>query len=433
MEPSQEQETIQYDAFISYSRQDKAFAALLEKELEDYKPPKDLDVPQRHLRIFRDEQDFTGSDYHAALPEHLQNSAKLTVICSAAASQSSYVDDEIRQLIKIKGSDKLVLILLSGIPNNEAKPGQESQRAFPSALCESLGMPLPADYRGFTPGKDKVRRGLFEGPWYKILADLYSKSCGQIEQREKKRQRRQRRRLLQATTVTSLVLALVGGTYAWMWKVEENVQYVVSIALAKLHLIQVFEPQMKTIPDKPFAIGQFEVTFEQYDQYAKLTTRDLPNHQWGRGKLSVINVAWADAVAYAKWLSQATGKQYRLPTKAEWRFSAQSGLRKDTWAGTSVENELKDYAVYDSIKGTEPVGVGRKPNSFDLFDMSGNVWEWVRDCYEEVSDEKCVLRECLGGSWNSSSQFLKVSERHVVDAVKLSNNIGFRLAQDLEP
>ncbi|WHZ28683.1 MAG: hypothetical protein OJF51_003481 [Nitrospira sp.] len=71
---------------------------------------------------------------------------------------------------------------------------------------------------------------------YKILADLYSKSRGQIEQREKKRQRRQRRRLLQATTVTSLVLALVGGTYAWMWKVEENVQYVVSIALAKLHL-----------------------------------------------------------------------------------------------------------------------------------------------------------------------------------------------------
>ncbi|WHZ28685.1 MAG: hypothetical protein OJF51_003483 [Nitrospira sp.] len=179
-------------------------------------------------------------------------------------------------------------------------------------------------------------------------------------------------------------------------------------------------PHLKMIP----------LTFEQYAQYAKLTMRDLPNHQWGRGKLPVINVAWADAVKYAKWISRATGKQYRLPTKAEWRYSAQSGLRKDTWAGTSVENELKDYAVYDSITGTELVGVGRKPNSFDLFDMSGNVWEWVQDCYEEVSDEKCVLRECRAVP---GTAFLKVSERHVVDAVKLSNNIGFRLAQDLEP
>jgi hypothetical protein len=70
-----------YDAFISYSRQDKAFAALLEKSLEAYKSPKGMDVSSRYLRVFRDEQDFTGPDYHSSLDKSLQASAKMIVIC----------------------------------------------------------------------------------------------------------------------------------------------------------------------------------------------------------------------------------------------------------------------------------------------------------------------------------------------------------------
>jgi len=84
------------DAFISYSRKDKAFAVAIEKALESYKPPRDLKVPQRHLVVFRDESDFTGVEYHGALAKHLGASAKLIVLCSPNARLSEFVNDEIR-------------------------------------------------------------------------------------------------------------------------------------------------------------------------------------------------------------------------------------------------------------------------------------------------------------------------------------------------
>ena len=86
----------QYDAFISYNGEDKAFAEALEKALENYDPPKDLAVPQRHLKIFRYEGDMTGADYPQAIRGHLDNSAKLIIVCSPHARKSKFVNDEIQ-------------------------------------------------------------------------------------------------------------------------------------------------------------------------------------------------------------------------------------------------------------------------------------------------------------------------------------------------
>lgn len=80
-----------HDAFISYSRKNRDFAARLEKALESYVPPKDLSVPQRHLDICRDETDFTGVEYNHAVDTHLQDSAKLIVICSPDCAPISIV------------------------------------------------------------------------------------------------------------------------------------------------------------------------------------------------------------------------------------------------------------------------------------------------------------------------------------------------------
>lgn len=80
-----EKQNLPNDAFISYSRRDIEFARKLEKALEDYKPPKDLNVPQRRLEVFRDKEDFTGVEYYESIEKHLKNSRKMIVICSPNA------------------------------------------------------------------------------------------------------------------------------------------------------------------------------------------------------------------------------------------------------------------------------------------------------------------------------------------------------------
>lgn len=194
---------------------------------------------------------------------------------------------------------------------------------------------------------------------------------------------------------------------------------------------------------KPFAIARYETTFDEYDRFARSTGRPLPKDEgWGRESRPVINVFWDDAKAYVQWLSQQTGHRYRLPTEAEWEYAARSGGKDETWAGTSDESQLKNYAVYD-VGRTEPVG-SKKPNELNLFDMSGNVWEWVEDCEHDYNSAptdgsawlkgnggNCSQRVLRGGSWFNKLVNLRVSGRFRYDAVYRGSGIGCRLAQDL--
>jgi TIR domain len=86
-----------HDAFISYSRKDVPYATTLERALKRYSPPKGLPVPHRRLNIFRDTEDFTGTEYFTSVDRHLQGSRKLIVICSPNARRSDFVNDEIRR------------------------------------------------------------------------------------------------------------------------------------------------------------------------------------------------------------------------------------------------------------------------------------------------------------------------------------------------
>lgn len=181
-----------HDLFISYSRRNESFAARLEKTLESYRPPKELDSSRRYLDVFRDRADFVAGEYSLSLNRHLKDSARLIVICSPEARASRYVDEEIRRFVAVRGADHIIPVLLSGIPNNEAKPDQEAQMAFPQALCDVMPMPLAVDYRAFE-GEAKVDRAPFSDAWYSLLANVYSVSRGEIEQRERKRRARTRR------------------------------------------------------------------------------------------------------------------------------------------------------------------------------------------------------------------------------------------------
>ncbi|WP_127999527.1 TIR domain-containing protein [Piscinibacter defluvii] len=199
------------DAFISYSRRDRAFAERLEAALKAYRPPRELAVAQRHLAVFRDESDIEAGDYDEVIGRHLAQSRRLVVVCSPAARASKYVDDEIARYVRLHGAQAVVPVLIDGLANNEAAPDQHDRMAFPGALVAAMQMPLAVSWRGFDPKRDKVDRGAFEGPWYQLLAHLYGVSRAEIEQRDKRRQQRRRRIAWSVTgaVVATLCAALV--------------------------------------------------------------------------------------------------------------------------------------------------------------------------------------------------------------------------------
>jgi hypothetical protein len=145
-----------HDAFISYSRRDTAFAAMMEATLERFRPPPGLPARDR-LKVVRDVNDFTAGDYENVLVANLKTSAALIVICTPSARNSRFVDEEIRNFVRLHGSAAHVVpVLLSGIPNNEASPDERGEMAFPEALYEAMQMPLAVDYRGFVASADRV-------------------------------------------------------------------------------------------------------------------------------------------------------------------------------------------------------------------------------------------------------------------------------------
>ncbi|NOU10305.1 MAG: SUMF1/EgtB/PvdO family nonheme iron enzyme [Nitrospira sp.] len=181
---------------------------------------------------------------------------------------------------------------------------------------------------------------------------------------------------------------------------------------------------------KPFGLSAYEVTFKEYDRFAIETGANLPSDRgWGRDDRPVINVSWDDAKKYADWLSEKTGKRYRLPSGGEWEYAARSGDKQHTWAGTSEPDKLEAYAVFDknSQKKTAVVGQ-KKPNSFGLYDMTGNVFEWVEDCYHDAMP--CSLRVIRGGSYLYEPEDLHVTSRDTDGAENRDGDVGFRLALD---
>ncbi len=189
-----------------------------------------------------------------------------------------------------------------------------------------------------------------------------------------------------------------------------------------------------------FWLSKNEITFAQYDLFAK--NKDKPDDSgWGRGNRPVINVTWNNAQAYAKWLSEKTGEKFRLPSEAEWEYAARAGsTTKYSW-GNSISCGDADY-YYEECNawGTSPVGL-YKPNGFGLYDMSGNAWEWVTDCFHFTYDKapvdgtawvagSCDSHVLRGGSWNNVPDRLTLSYRASNSSDYHYSNTGFRLARE---
>jgi formylglycine-generating enzyme required for sulfatase activity len=185
-------------------------------------------------------------------------------------------------------------------------------------------------------------------------------------------------------------------------------------------------------------------TFDQYDTFAKATWRKKAfDEGWGRADRPVINVSWEDATAYAQWLSERTGQQYRLPTEAEWEYAARAGS-KSAYSFGDDPSRLGEYAWLSSNSGdkTHPVGK-KKPNAWGLYDMHGNVWEWVEDewhdTYERapadgsawVGNKSSVGRVMSGGSWYDSARYCRAAYRSSYSPDFRNGDLGFRLARSV--
>ncbi len=203
------------------------------------------------------------------------------------------------------------------------------------------------------------------------------------------------------------------------------------------------EKPVHEVEIRPFAIGRYEVTFEEYDRYAEVTGRKRPDDEgWGRGRRPVINVSWDDATAYAQWLSERTGRRYRLPSESEWEYAARAGTETEYWWGDGLGKNRANCARCGSEwdnKQTAPVG-SFEPNPWDLYDTAGNVWEWARDCWHpsyhgapvdgsswESGD--CTGRVVRGGSWDIGSVYVRSATRDRFRPDIASSGLGFRLAR----
>ena len=195
-----------------------------------------------------------------------------------------------------------------------------------------------------------------------------------------------------------------------------------------------------------FALGRYEVTFEEYDSFCEATGRPKPSDEgWGRGRRPVVNVSWRDAVAYAQWLSEQSGARYRLPTSAEWEYAARAGGQARYPWGDELGRDRANCAGCGSPwDGVAVAPVGRfDPNAFGLYDVAGNVWEWVEDCwhpsYENAPRDgsayttggECDKRVVRGGSWSTPPTELRSANRWRDFNVRTSDDIGFRIARDL--
>ncbi|MEY8876880.1 MAG: formylglycine-generating enzyme family protein [Leptothrix sp. (in: b-proteobacteria)] len=203
-----------------------------------------------------------------------------------------------------------------------------------------------------------------------------------------------------------------------------------------------------------FAIGQFEVTFAQWD--ACVAAGGCPaqplDEGWGRGAQPVIHMTWDLTQRYLKWLSRRTGQTYRLPSESEWEYAARAGTTTPFGLGERIDPTSANIAGGFTYNGSKP-GIDRQrttavgsfaPNAWGLHDMHGNVWEWVQDCWHRdyegapangsawtrrCDEDRHVLR---GGSWYDTAAFARAAARRGLEAGSITA-LGFRVVREIKP
>ena len=239
------------------------------------------------------------------------------------------------------------------------------------------------------------------------------------------------------------------------------------MATPHIRLAQISEPVMRRIPEgwfqmgcdagrddeKPahrvwvdaFELAAFQTTNAEYVRFLEDTNHPPPalwnDSNFANPAQPVVAVSWFDAVAYCDWLSRAPGKQYRLPTEAEWERAARGGVEDELFPwGNCLPEEIPDYASRWK-SGPEPAGL-YAPNAYGLYNLGDNVHEWCADWYDadyySVSPERnpqgppsSSRRASRGGSWRHHIKVTRTAARSSIPPELKYADYGFRVAASL--
>lgn len=230
-------------------------------------------------------------------------------------------------------------------------------------------------------------------------------------------------------------------------------------------------PQHEVKITKPFAVSRFVVTRGEFSTFVSETDHDLSDGahiyegdrcEWREGRSfrnpgfaqderhPVVCVNWYDAQAYIKWLKAKTGKDYRLLSEAEWEYVARAGTVTQFWWGASLSTDQANYNGDHSLDGGskyefrgKTVPVDRfQPNPWGLYQVHGNVAEWLEDCWNDNYDGaptdgsawttgNCEYRVCRGGCFVSWPDRLRLAERGRIEPHFRMYYAGFRVARTL--
>jgi len=213
------------------------------------------------------------------------------------------------------------------------------------------------------------------------------------------------------------------------------------------------ERPVHTVCLDDFYIGRYEVT---EGQWSSIMTDDT-SYKKKTDRYPVVNVTFFDVQVFIERLNRKTDKKYRLPTEAEWEYACRSGGKNERYSGFSNQNEMSKYANFcdincgqpwmtgtqdDGYEGPAPVG-SYKPNGLGLYDMSGNVWEWLEDRFDTTYYKRSpkdnpkgsdmeINRVIRGGCYLNSQFYMRCSYRLGVSPDSNEKDIGFRLAISAE-
>jgi len=202
------------------------------------------------------------------------------------------------------------------------------------------------------------------------------------------------------------------------------------------------EKPIHSVTVSSFSIGKYEVTVEEYKAFCNATNHPMPNDWTPSGGWidthPIANIKFNDALAYCNWLNDVFNGNYRLPTEAEWEYAARGGDKKSGYIYSGSDNLDKVGFYGDNSSGrTHNVG-SKKSNELGLYDMSGNVWEWCQDWYNDTyysnspgsnprgpsSGYYHVLR---GGAWGIAAANCRVTSRYESGPDYRNLNRGFRV------